>query len=332
MAPGRAFARLAAYAMFEGRPLTTRGRWWNPVVLSHLRLACHLSRKRADNPIFIVGMGRSGTTLLGQILATHPEVGYLNEPKAAWHVIYPGEDIIGSYSRQAHAQLSLHGHDATLTAKRRAHAIYSWFLSSTRSTRVVDKYPELVFRDEFIRALFARPLFLVLLRSPFSVIRSVELWTAKHGSPSADWWGFEDRKWTILWTQGVIDEPANHDLLEIISGDTDDHRIRAAVEWTISTRRALRLLSDEHGTYLVDYDQLVSKPAENVQRILAFCDLEQDHRPVNYARAIVAPTNLGDRAVSEDLALPAGLSSTLAATWSRVEELMERRSLDLHAG
>jgi hypothetical protein len=32
-------------------------------------------------PVFIVGCGRSGTTILGEMLGRHPQLAYLNEPR-----------------------------------------------------------------------------------------------------------------------------------------------------------------------------------------------------------------------------------------------------------
>ena len=93
--PSKAFSRLLAYFLFEGRPLTTKGRWFNPVVFLFLNLIKHIPFRRSGfAPVFIVGMGRSGTTVLGKVLAVHNNVAYLNEPKAMWHVAYPNDCLL----------------------------------------------------------------------------------------------------------------------------------------------------------------------------------------------------------------------------------------------
>ena len=80
--------RLLSYALFEGRPVTTRGQWINPLVFGHFKIVKWMPQlQRVKSPIYIIGTGRSGTTILGVILSIHRQVGFLNEPKALWHAI-----------------------------------------------------------------------------------------------------------------------------------------------------------------------------------------------------------------------------------------------------
>ena len=43
--PMKALTRLMSYALFEGRPVTTKGRWINPLVLSLLKTVSTNNRK-----------------------------------------------------------------------------------------------------------------------------------------------------------------------------------------------------------------------------------------------------------------------------------------------
>ena len=179
--PMKALTRLVSYALFEGRPVTTKGRWINPLVFSLLKMfAANNNRyKSVEKPIFILGTGRSGTTILGIVLSMHREIGYLNEPKAIWHLIHPHEDIIGNYSR-ADAKYRLTAEDATYEMRQRASQMFGAYLTATRSKRLVDKYPELIFRIDFVRALFPDARFIFLARNGW--IRVIQLQLGRSGS------------------------------------------------------------------------------------------------------------------------------------------------------
>ena len=97
--PSRVWARLVSYALFEGRPLTTKGQWFNPIVFGLAKVLRRLPPiVEVREPLYVVGTGRSGTTILGIILSMHPDVGFLNEPKALWAGLHDEEDLIGSYN------------------------------------------------------------------------------------------------------------------------------------------------------------------------------------------------------------------------------------------
>lgn len=277
-----------------------------------------------NRPIFIVGMGRSGTTLLGQVLATHPSVGFLNEPKAVWHTIRGDEDVIGSYAPSNPGRLYLSSDDATPEAQQAARALFSWYCALTRSERIVDKYPELIFRHHFVRAIFPDALFLVATRNAASTLRSVAHWSQTHGDDAADWWGLHDRKWSTLWQQGVVDRPENSDLTVLDLGSSHDHYLRAAVEWVITMREAVSLASADQLTQIVDYDEVTAHPAKAIGRILAFCGLPPSRRTETYAQKVVSPHPLSQRGAAHEVSpphLPDTLRSAIDNTWTTLTSL-----------
>lgn len=291
--PTKALERFLAAALFEGRPLTARARWLNPLVFAGLaatRSLPPLAPVRA--PLYVIGTGRSGTTWLGKVLSLHREIGFLNEPKALWHAAIPDEDLLGSYTRVP-ARLFLDERDATPRAAQALARGYGAFLRFTRSRRVLDKYPELVFRVDCVRALFPDARFLLLVRSGADTCRSVAAWSARHATRSAgethDWWGVERRKFRILVEQGAAREPdlAGHGAALLALTRPED---MAALEWILAMRAgfAARERHPER-VLVVPYEELVARPRPTVARVLDFAVLASDERVLAYAERSAEP-------------------------------------------
>ncbi len=282
--------RLMAWALIEGRPLTTKGQWINGLVFAGYRLAQTLpKRKGADAPIYIVGTGRSGTTVLGTLFAMHKQTVFLNEPKAIWHYAHGAEDIIGSYTTGA-STIRLDPANATTTQASKIAKVYSNALRAGFAERVVDKYPELVFRVPFVKALFPKARFVAILRDGVDTCSSVSGWSKRKGETigeeTHDWWGRDGRKWLM-----IVDElvPEHKDLtpLQDKLRSATDHRDRAAVEWIISMREA-RAVAEAHPEVLaITFEDLCAKPEETLQRLTNHCDLSSDETFTDYAKTIL---------------------------------------------
>lgn len=292
--PRKVVSRLISYALFEGRPVTTRGQWINPLVFSQLSLWKHLPQlKKVRKPIFILGAGRSGTTILGVLLSMHRDVAYLNEPKAMWHTICPFEDVGGSYS-QGDITYRLDESHATDEMRATANRIYGAYLLSTLSSRVVDKYPELTFRVPFVRALFPDAKFIFLTRNGWDTCSSIDKWSKRKGETrhgeSHDWWGVDNLKWKLMLEQVIKPDEYFSSSYEDISGFTS-HTDMAAVEWVATMREGKRVVEDyPDDALLVKYERLVSDPEVVLNELLTFCELDADERFMDYARETLRPS------------------------------------------
>jgi hypothetical protein len=293
--PTKMISRLISYVLFEGRPLTTRGRWINPLVFASFAAAKRLPQLRVvRQPVFILGTGRSGTTVLGMVLSMHREVGFLNEAKAIWHAVHPGEDLIGSYSK-AEAQCRLDAEDATPQRIEHAHRLFGAYLAAVGAARVVDKYPELIYRIPFVKELFPDARFLFLVRNGWDTCRSIENWSVKRGQKAGeethDWWGVNNRKWKILVEQLIPEHRHLAPYAETMlswRNDTD----RAAVEWILAMREGLSLLKQNPADVLrVDYEELCMKPRQTLQTMGAFLGLAPgDEAFLRYGETTLKPT------------------------------------------
>ncbi len=274
--------------------MTTKGRWINPLVFSILKkVAANNSKyKPVKKPIFILGTGRSGTTILGIVLSMHREVGYLNEPKAIWHLIHPHEDVIGNYS-QSNAKYRLTAEDATDQMQRRAAQMFGAYLTTTRSERLVDKYPELIFRVDFVRALFPDARFIFLVRNGWDTCQSIATWSKRLGvhrnGEKHDWWGVEDRKWRLLVEQLVETDSVLSQIADKVK-HFERHLDRAAVEWIVTMQEGIRLIDTSPDcTHLVRFEDLTAKPDETLSALCDFCELPTDTIFQEYARQTLHP-------------------------------------------
>lgn len=292
--PTKAVSRLISYALFEGRPLTTRGQWINSLVFAHFALEMRLPQlKEVEKPIFIIGTGRSGSTILGVLMSMHRDVGFLNEPKALWQAVYPHADVFGQYSKGP-VRYSLDEEDATYEVRRRAHRLFGAYLRAVGSNRVMDKYPELIFRVPFVREIFPDARFIFLVRNGWDTCGSIENWSVRKGVSEAgethDWWGANNRKWSLMLQQLVPEEEDLADVADVIGG-FDRHTDMAVVEWIITMREGLRQMErNPECMHMVRYESLVWNPRQALSKLLDFCQLPRDEVFLRFGEQELSPT------------------------------------------
>lgn len=291
--PTKVITRLLSYALFEGRPLTTRGRWINPLIFALFSIEKALPQiKSVSQPIYIVGTGRSGTTLLGLLLSIHKDVAYLNEPKAMWHSIYPEEDLIGSYS-MGNAYYKLSEDDVNPEVMQNAHKLYGVYSAATLSRRIVEKYPELIFRVPFIKKIFPDAKFIFLVRNGWDTCHSITQWSERLGKTTLaethDWWGVNNRKWKLIVDQII---PENPDLFAHIDEirDMTNHTDMAAVEWIVTMREGVKLVDEMPNDILqVRYEELTSRSHSSLEQIAKYCELSHDKKYIRYGLDVLRP-------------------------------------------
>lgn len=279
--------RILSYGLFEGRPHTTKGQWFNPVVFLFLRLIKVIPGKPGLNkPIFITGLGRSGTTILGVILSLHKDAGFLNEPKAIWKLIDARHDINGDYI-QSGGQFHLSKPDVTDTARKNAYRLFSRYLKITNSTRLVDKYPELIFRTDYLLNLFPDAKIVFITRNGTDATHSIDLWSKRLGvkknNSTEDWWGRNDIKWQYLRNQIINVDPYYKDTRNIATEQLD-HLNRAALEWIITMREGLKQKTIHNDSiYQIKYEDLSTEKSSAIIKLLNWCELNHDKSVLEYA-------------------------------------------------
>ncbi|HMT27723.1 MAG TPA: sulfotransferase [Bacteroidia bacterium] len=289
--PLKVFPRLLSCFFYEGRPATTKGRWFNPVTFMALRNNSKAKHDtNCESPVFITGTGRSGSTILGMVLSMHKDVGFLNEPKALWFHANPNDDLIGSYTA-ADARYRMSENDASDQIANTVKSIYSSYLNFSGTKRIVDKFPEMIFRIEYLNKIFKNPKFIFLYRNPWDTIASTALWSETHRNENKheDWWGVNNRKWNLLLEQIIPYDPSLAKYQEIISSFKKESD-KAAVEWITTMNFGInKMLLFPKQIIPVRYEDLAMDPIKSLQLICEFTDLDRDETFLNFGKKILRP-------------------------------------------
>ncbi|MBL0887535.1 sulfotransferase family protein [Myceligenerans indicum] len=275
-----ALRRLAAYVFFEGRPAVVRGQWFNPVVRANLDLGMRLGIREVDRPVFVVGIGRSGTTHLSRLLSAHRDVAWLNEPKLIWNMVQRGEDVSGFYAPRGRFRLG--AQDVTPEVRARAESLFGYFLSVVRSRRLVDKYPEMTYRVPFLRALFPDCKIVAIVRRPDDFVNSVLAWNERNAHGGQDWWGVNDSKWDHMRAELVPADPAVEAALGAAGERSPSPGEKAATEWSLGMRSLLA--SNDEIDEIVRYEDLARHPGKTIEGLLETCELEPSPEALTLAR------------------------------------------------
>jgi hypothetical protein len=112
----------------------------------------HLEDSALDRAIVVVGAPRSGTTLLGNLLANHPQLAHLQEPRLTWR--------FGNDSRSDRLLPA----DARPEVCRHIRASFAAAVLSQGRARLVEKTPSNALRIGFVDRVLPGCLFVHIIR------------------------------------------------------------------------------------------------------------------------------------------------------------------------
>lgn len=238
----------------------------------------------ARPPTFVVGCGRSGTTLLSNLLSRQSGILSINEPRDRWFVVDPRTDDIGLY--RLGGQLELGDVDVTSKAKLSSRLISRPLVYPARGL-VVEKSPSNVFRLAWLRAIFPDCKFINLVRDGREVVASImnliELNEYKIASGPArnQWWGRDNCKRDL-----VLRRALKTGLLSLDLKDLDESELNATAamsEWIMSIEAMESFVAKYAGVGIIDvrYERIVEDPAREIGRLLEFMELGQKFHAVS---------------------------------------------------
>lgn len=225
---------------------------------------------RGHNLVFLLGVPRSGTTLLGALLSNQPGVMCPPEPwlMLALHALgktnprHPADSqLLGEASRQ------FLDHDAFIAAARAcATNAYNAKLQDAQRSVFVDKTPRYHMILPFVAEVFPDAKFIWLRRSPFDVVNSYK-------------------------TSWGVDVPK---LLENGAGTPFEHDI------VLGLRNLNAFANERHDRVLsLSYERLVADPGPVMASVAAFLGIDAADSSLEIDSAIesLRGSSLGDRKI-----------------------------------
>ena len=288
-------------------------------------------------PTFIVGCGRSGTTLLGELLSQHREVAYLNEARRIWIDAVPQTDIwsVQALPMLRNGRLNIDPNSVDPTRMAHLRSVFHAQWARIGRPHLVEKLPENAFRIPFLRAAFPAARIVHVVRDGRAVAKSIARFNA------ADWYGpVGALKWQAL-VQSAVEMGVAASASDLASFKTMLER--ALVEWTLSILAARKSMaelrvkaeSERHsdsqgsggdtggGALELRFEDLVARPAPVLAELQRFLALEDDADWGFICAQIVDPARASKKRTLDRFAFPAHTlerTRTLLAELGYVEE------------
>lgn len=200
-----------------------------------------LAKMPDHNLIFVAGLHRSGTSLLHEILRSHPDIsGIVGSP--AWNYedegqflqsVYPQGSVFGGPGKFAFDNRSHMTDEHELVSVETSNSLFSewsqyWDLGKKY---LIEKSPPNIVRTRFLQALFPKARFIVVLRHPVPVAYA-----------------------TIKWSKSSIPELIDH--------------------WLIAYERYLADMPKLSRVFTLRYETFVKSPQPVLNEIYDFLEIE----------------------------------------------------------
>lgn len=228
----------------------------------------------SPNVLFVIGCGRSGTSILSRILGSHSDVHFLFEPLHLWAATDPRLDLTNLFTRNEPLAIV----DETLYSadvKKRFDILFSVAKHKT----LLEKTPHNALRISFLDNLVPNALYIHIVRCGIEVAESINLLATINASLIAgreshnQWWGSNLSKWEALKRDGArIGFPLDE------MGRLNTHLQKAAFEWLLTMIEVDKHRQVLNGRFLeVKYADLVCHPVNILESIVSFSGLRHDN-------------------------------------------------------
>jgi hypothetical protein len=221
------------------------------------------------SPVFVLGCGRSGTTILSSILGHIPGAVFLNEPRVLWINALEHFDIWSTLSDRRKGTLRFDSEDISEKSAsflRNMHRdVLAAAAAATTKTFILEKFPEHVFKISALLRIFPTAKFVHIIRDPHDVAISI-------GSfERYAWFGATDRKWKEICKIASSILPA-----DMIRNCASNSKRRGLIEWTVAMHTiesdVASIWQKESSKQFLElkYEDLVRNPVRTTRNVSRF--------------------------------------------------------------
>lgn len=243
---------------------------------------------RATKPVFIIGCGRSGTTMLFNLLKGHPRlapttghpdgedhVGWITHGKAIISGIYGNADT-GDTGHTVGYPCCLHmtASDVTDEIRDSMHRYYiNDVLNNRTEFRVLNKCPHLSNKVGYVHGIFPDAKFVHIIRDPVAMVASWINIMALVPDLMLYW---PETRFPCFWVLGRNGELKRDDVLRRESRLYPGGGLYRFADYWAETNSSIVKQANECGAKLltVHYDKLTAEPSAILRQITDFCELK----------------------------------------------------------
>ena len=230
-------------------------------------------------PVFILGCGRSGTTIFGIALSVHGKITYLDERRDLWSAAYPETDIWSELKQIRNGRIVLTEEDEQSAKSSMLSDLFKQQMLTEETSTLIEKLPINNFRLRFINTIFPNARYIHIYRNALEVARSIET-RCNNGK----WFANNKYKWDEL-VKIAHGNPDTEHLPDLCTSYYD----KGLLEWRLSTDAAVMFLdglSDER-QHELSYSELTNNPEEAVAQSLEFIGLDMEPMVRKFCQEII---------------------------------------------
>jgi len=254
--------------------------WWEVVVdikrieMLVERIKNIVNQRGIKSPCFIIGCGRSGTTILGNTLALHSRITYLNEPRHLWLQCYPETDIWSRKAKSRNGRIFLGAADEKEESSRRLRQIFYKQTIKYKKDTLVEKLPANSFRLELIDKIFPDAKYVYIYRNGLEVSRSIAKFCEV-----GPWFGKNNFKWHEL-----VEYSQRKQTTKDISNICVENIDRGLLEWRMSNESIISVLRNKERSkfFELSYADFMDQPQISIESLLSFLGLEIEKDIINH--------------------------------------------------